>query len=591
MSERRTITYRDRTGAEARVAFRRSGRGTPVVLIHGVGLQGVVWTPQIEALTARHDVIALDMPGHGGSSLPPENARLADYADAVAALLDALAIGKAHVIGHSMGALVATQFALDRPARVSSLVAMNAVFCRSAEQRAAIEARLSALDGRRPDWSDTIGRWFGAPVPAALEDAAQVARRLLDAADPLGYQRTYRLFATSDAAHRDRLSGLAVPALFMTGEGDLNSSPAMTRAMAALAPEARVDIVSGERHMMALTAPVEVNARLMAFLAKVETREPTPLRPPAPSLDPKSFRKALGSFLTGVTVVATLQEDGEPRGFTANSFTSVSLDPPLVLICIAKTASSFPVFSGAGHFSVNILAEHQAPVSSLFATKAADKFARASWRRGPAGSPILEGVAAWFDCRRHDVVEAGDHIILIGEVLGFDQTPANPLGYCRGAHITFGLQLDALAASGGRTRVGAILEHDSSIVLVDDGKGGFDLPSGAVLGAATESASLHATLRRLDLEADLSFLFAVYEDPARGAGAMSIIYRGTLRDAPAGANGAALVRFDDIAWDRIRDEALKSMLHRYIQERREDLFGVYVGDAERGTVQPLARSA
>ncbi len=591
MSDRCAITYRDRAGAEARVAYRRAGQGTPVVLIHGVGMQGSVWAPQIAALAARHDVIALDMLGHGGSSRPAGDAQLGDYADAVAAVLDGLTLARAHVVGHSMGALVAVQFALDHPDRTLGLVAMNAVFCRTPEQRAAVEARVGALDGSKPDWSGTIARWYGEPVPAALHAAAQTTQALLDAIDPVGYERTYRLFATSDAVHRDRLPGLRAPALFLTGAEDANSSPAMSEAMAILAPHGRAEAVPGERHMMSLTAPDVISTRLLAFMDEVESGAALASGvAPVQAFDRQAFRRALGSFLTGVTVVATLQEDGAPRGFTANSFTSVSLDPPLVLICIAKTASSYPVFSATGHFSVNILAEHQAAVSSLFATKLADKFAKASWRRGPAGSPILDEVAAWFDCRRHDLIEAGDHIILIGEVLGFQQTPANPLGYCKGAHITFGLQLDAVAASGGRTRVGAILEQDSSIVLIADGKGGFDLPSGAALGVATESASLAAALHRLGLKADLGFLFAVYEDAARGAGAMSIIYRGTLREPPSGS-GVALVPFDDIPWHLIADEALKSMLRRYIQERRDDLFGVYVGDAERGTVQSLARPA
>jgi len=596
MSERRVITVRDRAGASAQLAYGRTGRGTPVVLIHGVGMQGSVWAPQADALAARYQVIALDMPGHGGSSLPPAETRLSDYSDAVAALLDALAIERAHVVGHSMGALVALQFALEHPARVLGVVAMNAVFCRSPEQREAIAARVGALNDSNPDWSSTIARWFGEPVLPVWEGAAQTTRTLLDAIDPLGYARTYRLFAASDAIHRDRLPRLAAPALFLTGEGDGNSTTAMSQAMAELAPRGRADIVPGAKHMMSLTHPDEINRRLLDFLAEVEAggspkaalaRAGTSAEP----FDAKTFCKALGSFLTGVTVVATVQENGEPRGFTANSFTSVSLDPPLILICIAKSALSYPVFSSAGHFSVNILAEHQASVSSLFATKVADKFAVTAWRRGPAGSPILDDVAAWFDCLRHDLIEAGDHIILIGEVVGFDQAPANPLGYCKGAHITFGLQLDALTASGGRTRVGAILEQDWSIVLVDDGRGGLELPSGAALGAPTDPASLAGKLHRLGLKAELGFLFAVYEDPSRGTGAMSIVYRGTLLEAPAQGGSLTLVHFDDVPWGRIRDEASKSMLRRYIQERREDLFGIYVGDAERGTVQPLARLA
>ncbi len=143
-------------------------------------------------------------------------------------------------------------------------------------------------------------------------------------------------------------------------------------------------------------------------------------------------------------------------------------------------------------------------------------------------------MAAWFDCRRHDVVDAGDHIILVGRVVGFDERAVNPLGYCKGAHVTFGLQFDALSASGGRTRVGAILERERAIVLVDDGQGGLDIPKGAALGDSRPiRSSLVGNLRRLGLDAELGFLFAVYEDPAQGASTISIVYRGQLRSAPA----------------------------------------------------------
>lgn len=590
MSERH-VDYTDRDGNRARIAYTRTGHGSPVVLIHGVGLQGAIWGPQVEALRGDHDVIAVNMPGHGGSSRPPADATLAHYADAILALLDALEIGRAHVVGHSMGALVAVEFALAHPERVAGLVAMNAVFCRAPEQRAAIEARLAALgDGpARPDWSGTIGRWFGDPVPPSLEAAAARTRAFLCEIDPVGYRRTYRLFARSDAEHRERLPRLAVPALFFTGEHDPNSTPSMSEAMAAVAPRGRAIVLPGERHMMALTDPDRTNRVLREFIEQAERAE-RPTRA-APAIDPRAFRRALGSFLTGVTVVATLQEDGAPRGFTANSFTSVSLDPPLVLVCIAKMASSCPVFTSAAHFSVNILAEHQVSVSMLFASKAADKFAQAAWRRGPAGSPIIDGVAAWFDCHRHEVVDAGDHVILIGRVAGFEERPANPLGYCRGAHVTFGLQIDALAASGGRTLVGAILEHDGAIVLVEDGKGGLDLPKSPALGGVTEADGLIGYLRRLGLDAELGFLFSVFEDTERGAGAMSIVYRGTLRGAPPTGAAVHLAGIDAIPWERLRGGALSAMLRRYIEERELDGFGIYVGDAERGTVQSLARPA
>jgi flavin reductase (DIM6/NTAB) family NADH-FMN oxidoreductase RutF/pimeloyl-ACP methyl ester carboxylesterase len=588
------IHFRDRTGAPAATTYLRRGTGPTVVLVHGVGMRASIWEPQIAELAKTYDVIALNMLGHGGSSRPPANARLSDFSGQVLGLLDALGVQRAIVVGHSMGALVALELALSHPTRISGLVALNAVFCRSVDQRKAIERRLTALEGSegRPSFDGTIERWFGDPVPLRWSGAAANVRAVLQDVDPVGYQRTYRVFATSDEAHRDRLADLAAPALFLTGGDDANSSPAMSTAMADLAPCGRADVIPGERHMMSLTAPEAINQRLLAFLASIESRGRADMTAePATSFDPLAFRKALGAFLTGVTVVATLQDDGEPRGFTANSFTSVSLDPPLVLICIAKTASSYPVFSSADHFSINILAEAQADLSSLFATKSADKFSRAKWRKGSTGSPILSDVAAWFECRRHDVIEAGDHVILIGEVIGFEQVPANPLGYCRGAHVTFGLALDKVAASGGRTCVGAILEHEGAVLFIPSDDGRLDLPAGLALGSGTDPASLTGRMRQLGIKADLGFLFAVFEDPRGGPGAMSIYYRGMLTEPQGLSPAVRLIAFDDIPWEVLRDDAIRSMLRRYVRERSEDVFGVYVGDVDKGTVQTLARSA
>ena len=308
---------------------------------------------------------------------------------------------------------------------------------------------------------------------------------------------------------------------------------------------------------------------------------------PTAKMDPKLFRQALGTFLTGVTIVSTLQEGGDPRGFTANSFTSVSLDPPLVLICIAKTASSYPIFSAATHFAVNVLAEDQKDVSSLFASKSAEKFSRVVWRPGPAGSPVIEGAAAWFDCRRHQVVDAGDHIILIGEVIGFDHSNASPLGYCRGAYLTFSLSQDAVAAASHRTRVGAILERDDAVLLLESADGTLSLPIGGRLEPETDPASLLGVLKRLGVKSRLNFLFAVFEDPATTA--TSIYYRGTVDEVREQGAGVRLVGFSEIPWDRLQDEAVRSMLRRFVREREEDAFGIYVGDADRGTVQALAR--
>jgi len=307
------------------------------------------------------------------------------------------------------------------------------------------------------------------------------------------------------------------------------------------------------------------------------------------AFDIAGFRRALGAFVTGVTVVTTIQPDGSPRGFTANSFTSVSLDPPLILVCIAKTASSYAVFSQTGHFAVSVLAEDQKAVSGVFASKAADKFAQVAWQTRATGAPVMDGAAASFDCATHQVVDAGDHIILIGRVVDFVHTSSSPLGYCRGAYVNFSLSQDALAAAGARAQVGAILEHRDGLVLLDTPKG-LQLPTGIKLEPASDAASLRGVLAKLGLRAHLDFLFAVFEDGGGEAPGVQIYYRGrvTQNGSPWLDSSIRIVPLSQIPWDEVRDDAVRSMLERYVRERRQDAFGIYVGDNEAGTVQPLA---
>ncbi|QCP51369.1 alpha/beta fold hydrolase [Trinickia violacea] len=245
-----------------------AGKRATVVLIHGVGMNQSVWAPQVDALCDEFDVVVYDMLGHGRSALPSPAARLDEYAAQLALLLDTLDVEAAHVVGHSMGALVALEFALTYPDRTLSVAALNAVYDRTPEQRQAVMSRAETLDDATflPGIDATLARWFGDPVPGHLTGAAQAVRTLLMSVDPIGYQRTYRLFASADGAHVGRLERLAVPALFLTGEHDPNSSPAMSLAMAAAAPGGRAEIIANERHMMNVTEPALVNERLLAFL-------------------------------------------------------------------------------------------------------------------------------------------------------------------------------------------------------------------------------------------------------------------------------------------------------------------------------------
>ena len=151
--------------------------------------------------------------------------------------------------------------------------------------------------------------------------------------------------------------------------------------------------------------------------------------------DSRTLRAALGCFATGVTVVTCLDAGGQPIGLTANSFTSVSLEPPLLLVCVAKAAASASALSDAPHFAVNVLQTQQQPDSITFSTRIEDRFGKTRWALGEHGVPLLEGSLSVFECARRDVHEGGDHIILVGEVKRATFDPAlDPLLYFRGRY-------------------------------------------------------------------------------------------------------------------------------------------------------------
>jgi 3-hydroxy-9,10-secoandrosta-1,3,5(10)-triene-9,17-dione monooxygenase reductase component len=155
------------------------------------------------------------------------------------------------------------------------------------------------------------------------------------------------------------------------------------------------------------------------------------------SHDPRDFRSALGCFPTGVCIVTTLGPGGKPEGLTINSFSSVSLDPPMILWSLARTATAAPVFRDAEYFAVNVLAAGDAELSSHFARSGADKFGAYADRfsAGLGGSPLLEGATARFECHTRHRNYGGDHIILIGNVERYSWSPElPPLVFHRGRY-------------------------------------------------------------------------------------------------------------------------------------------------------------
>ena len=151
-------------------------------------------------------------------------------------------------------------------------------------------------------------------------------------------------------------------------------------------------------------------------------------------MDERHFRSVLGKFATGVTIITTI-ENQHPKGITANSFTSVSLEPPLVLFCLGKDSTNYQAFNVANFFAINILSNEQTELSNRFATFDGDRFDGVNWECWETGAPILNGAIAAIDCRKKELIDAGDHIIILGEVLCAEKlSEQDPLIYFNGKY-------------------------------------------------------------------------------------------------------------------------------------------------------------
>lgn len=300
-------------------------------------------------------------------------------------------------------------------------------------------------------------------------------------------------------------------------------------------------------------------------------------------IDPIALRRAFGTFVTGVTVITTREADGTPRGMTANSFTSVSLDPPLLLVCVAKSASSFNAFTEADCFAVNILHEGQVDVSATFASKSPEKFQSVNHDRVHTGAPVLTDSLTWFDCSLYNAIDAGDHAILIGQVRAFGTSPAAPLGFCRGryASVKDPLPTGWLASHG--MIIGYLIEAGDGLLLRSDGKGGWVLPSARRRKADSQLVVEGGEALRLMPEE--TFLYSVFDVADSDPG--YLVYRARLASEGATSNLPADLRFfsiDDLPYDAIATHELRSMLRRYGRERLAGRFGIYMDSDDGGRV-------
>ena len=295
--------------------------------------------------------------------------------------------------------------------------------------------------------------------------------------------------------------------------------------------------------------------------------------------DPRrALRDAFGTFMTGVTVVTALDDAGHPLGFTANSFASVSLDPALLLVQISKNSVNYVNFTSGRGFAVNILSEGQKDISNTFARPVADRFAGIDWQPGPHGAPILPDVAAWFDCAMHQIIDAGDHAILLGRIEAFHATPAPGLGYYRGTYFT-PVATQAAVPTGPEIIVSAILECAGQVLLIDEGFGGLTLPTARV-GRDGTTATLAALIAQSGVNAAPGPLYSVYEDVARAQ--QHIAFRcPTTTGTPT---KGAFVDLAPASFTEVTDQALRTMLDRLAEESRMGNYGIYVGNQNAGRV-------
>lgn len=240
---------------------------TDVVLLHGVGLDHTMWERVAPGIGARHRVHTPDLRGHGAAPDAAPGTSLVDLADDVADLVAGLP-GPVHVVGFSLGALVAAELVLDHPELVASLTLVSGVANRSAEERAAVASRLrAARTDLEAAYLAAVERWFSSQWLAAEPDLADRVLATMRANRPESYLACYAVFATADAKVWPRLPGLHLPVHVITGSDDPGSTPAMAAALAARVRNGRCTVVPGARHLLPLERPAAV---VDAVLTQVE---------------------------------------------------------------------------------------------------------------------------------------------------------------------------------------------------------------------------------------------------------------------------------------------------------------------------------
>lgn len=235
--------------------YRRSGDGPPLVLIHALGLDHRLWDQQVRQLASSFQVITYDVRGHGASDVPSGPYTMADFAEDLSGLLDALGVEAVHIAGISMGGMIAQEFALTRRERVRSLVLADTASEYSPEGRRQLaeRARIAEERGIAPLVEPTIDRWFTAAFRDRQPAEVDQIRSILAHADPVGYAASCRAIAGADLT--ERLVGLSIPTLVLVGSEDQSTTPEMAMEIHEHIPGSRYQVIPGVAHLTNVAAP------------------------------------------------------------------------------------------------------------------------------------------------------------------------------------------------------------------------------------------------------------------------------------------------------------------------------------------------
>ena len=246
-------------------------RPPTLIFIHGVGMCGEIWAPQVEYFSKKYQVITYDFLGHGQSPLPKNEPTLDDYVEQLNNLVDSIGVSNFSLVGHSMGAIISVAFARKFPLKVNALVALNIVFNRSekAQKDVLLRANQVLESNKILNIEKTLERWFKNNISSAEMNKIDKVRNWLKNTSPKGYGEAYRLFALSDKVFVNNLYQLKLPILYLTGNKDPNSTPLMSEQISQETPNSSSKSVDGEAHMMSYIAANKVNPIIEQFFTDI----------------------------------------------------------------------------------------------------------------------------------------------------------------------------------------------------------------------------------------------------------------------------------------------------------------------------------